>query len=102
MMPRVAEWEEELATRRREAEARQDALVEAAEHRARLANEIFLMEIERAVGKHCRDEVRGWDKERTRQWWREEVAIEFPRYSDLFEHFWSMNETRRWVGQYRF
>lgn len=102
LMPRVAEWEEDQTIRRREAEARQNALDEVAEHKARLANEIFLMEIEGAVGKHSRDEVKGWDKERARRWWREEVAAEFPRYAELFEHFWSMNETRRWVGPYRF
>lgn len=102
LMPRVAEWELDQTARRREAEARQNALDEASEAKARLATEIFLLEIECAVGKYSRDEVKAWSKERARQWWREEVSIEFPKYADLFEYFWGMNETRRWVGKYRF
>jgi hypothetical protein len=102
LMPRVAEWEADQTARRRDLEARQEAADDAEFKRAKAATEIFLMEIEGLVGLYSRDEVKGWDKERAQRWWREEVAVRFPRYTGLFDHFWSMNETRRWIGQHRF
>lgn len=102
LMPRVREHEEAVANQRRVDEAVQEARDEAEYRRSRELQEIFLMEVETLAGRYSRDEVRSWDKTRAQQWWAEEVAREHPRYSGLFEHFWSMNETLRWIGPHRF
>ncbi len=102
LMPRVGEHEEALSLQRQAAEAAQEAREEAEYRRGRDLQEIFLMEVEGMAGRYSRDEVKSWDKARAQRWWTEEVAREHPGYAGLFEHFWSMNETLRWIGPHRF
>lgn len=102
LMPRIREREEAMTLQRRAAEAAQEAQDEAEYLRARELQETFLVEVEHLAGRHSRDEVKSWDKARAQRWWVEEVAREFPRYSGLFEHFWSLNDTLRWIGPHRF
>lgn len=102
LMPRVGEHEEALALQRQAAEAAQEAREEAEYRRGRDLQEIFLLEVEGMDGRYSRDEVKSWDMARAQRWWAEEVAREHPRYAGLFEHFWSMNETLRWIGPHRF
>lgn len=102
LMPRIRECEEAQTLQRRAAEAEQEARDEEEYWRARELQEIFLLEVEHLAGRYSRNEVKSWDKARAQRWWAEEVAREFPNYSGLFEHFWSMNETLRWIGPHRF
>jgi len=46
--------------------------------------------------------VKAWDKDHARRWWAEVVSVALPQYAELFELFWELNETRRWVGSGRF
>lgn len=102
LMPRVAEWEANREAQERAEEARQKAAFEEESEWGRMAVETFLLRIEPLVSEQGRDVVKAWDKARALRWWAEEVARDFPRYSGLFEHFWSMNETLRWIGPHRF
>lgn len=102
LMPRIREREEAQTLQLRAAEAEQEARDEAEYRHSRELQEIFLLEVEHLAGRYSRNEVKSWDKARAQRWWTEEVAREFPRYSGLFEHFWTLNETLRWVGPHRF
>lgn len=102
LMPRVAEWEANREAQERAEEARQKAAFEEESDRGRMAVETFLLRIEPLVSAQGRDVVKAWDKDGARRWWSEVVSAALPQYAELFEHFWSMNETLRWIGPHRF
>lgn len=102
LMPRIAEWEANREALERAEEARQKAAFEEESERGRQAVEIFLLRIEPLVSEQGRDVVKAWDKDQARRWWAEVVSVALPQYAELFELFWELNDSRRWVGPGRF
>lgn len=96
------EWEANREAQERAEEALQKAAFEEESERGRMAVETFLLRIEPLVSAQGRDVVKAWDKDGARRWWSEVVSAALPQYAELFEHFWSMNETLRWIGPHRF
>lgn len=102
LMPRVAEWEADREAQERAEEAQSRIAFEKEMDRGRQATETFLLRIEHLVSEQGRDVVKAWDKDLARRWWAEVVSVALPQYAELFEFFWELNDSRRWVGPGRF